>query len=98
MESIKLGGCFDNEKNLVLITSILLIVLTVVVIFEKYEKYNDEWIIGKTKEQIVEQYGDFEWYVPKEDTNGQIICYIGMYTVKPKIVFFKNKASNLFLC
>lgn len=96
MENIKLESCFDYEKNFGFycfysfgfVNSCFL---------AKYDKYNDEWILGKTKEQIVEKYGDFEWYVPKKDANEQVIYYVGMYTVKPKRVgSLGTKQANFF--
>ena len=86
------------KKSLALIGSVLLLVLIVVVFFVKNEKYNDEWILGKTKEQIVEKYGDFEWYVPKKDANEQVMYYVGMYTIKPKRVGFLGTTQATYFC
>lgn len=86
------------KKILVLIASGFLIVLMIVGFSAKNRKYNDEWIIGKTKEQIVEKYGDFEWCSPQKDANDQIMCYVGMYTIKPKIVGFLGTKQATYFC
>lgn len=85
-------------KKLVLFGSIFLIALILVVFFVKNKKYNDEWILGKTKQQIIEKYGDFEWYVPQKDANEQVIYYVGMYTVKPKRVGFLGTTQAIYFC
>lgn len=86
------------KKTLLLIVAVFLIVLLIVGFFSKKAKYNEEWILGKTKEQIVEKYGDFEWYVPQKDANEQVIYYVGMYTVKPRRVGFLGTTQAIYFC
>lgn len=47
-----------------LIFSILVVGTSVTIYFRSrvYWKYNDHWIIGKQKNQIVERYGEFDRY------------------------------------
>lgn len=90
------------KKTLFLIVAIFLIVLLFVLLiagfFQKKVKYNEEWIVGKTKEQIIEKYGDFEWYTPQKDANDQITCYVGRYTIKPKVVGLLGTKQATYFC
>ena len=81
-----------------MIFSVIFILLLLIAFFGENEKYDDKWILGKTKEQIVEKYGDFEWYVPRKNANEQVIGYVGMYTLKPKRVGFLGTENAIYFC
>lgn len=48
-------------------------------------KYDEDWIIGKTKAQIEAKYGEFDCYMQKEKATGGYY-YIGQYTLKEERV------------
>lgn len=91
------------KESFVLVISSVLCLLLVIAIFlainlGEIKRYNEDWILGKTKEQVIEKYGEFEWYVPEKDAQEQVICYVGMYTLKPKRVVFGNTKHAIYFC
>ena len=49
-------------------------------------KYNEDWIIGKTYDQVVARYGEFDNYSTITDLDGSFMYFLGSYVVKPKRV------------
>ena len=54
-----------NKKKWIIIGTILLLMVTIISVMSYYAsrvhwKYNDKWIIGQTKEEIIERYGEFD--------------------------------------
>ena len=78
-----------TKITLIFIVSLLFvaIVSTCAVMYfvprENRNEYDEAWIIGKTKDQIVEKYGDFESYFTVEDPDGSFCYNEGVYIVKP---------------
>ena len=60
------------RKFAVIYISLIIIMVLSVVFIVKHGKYNEKWILGKTKEQVVERYGDFIRDEPMRSTAGQI--------------------------
>lgn len=48
--------------------------------------YDEEWIIGKTDEEIIERYGQFDTRYNSYDEDGRYECWIGTYTIKEERV------------
>jgi len=54
-----------NKKRLIIIGTILLLIIMGISIISDYAsrvhwKYDDKWIIGSSKEEIVNRYGEFD--------------------------------------
>ncbi len=74
-------------KIIAVVLSIIVIVFFVVS-FVHYDKYDEEWIIGKTKDQIVERYGEFCSYSTSTSSDGKFLYAEGFYILTPKKVGF----------
>lgn len=62
-----------------------------------YDKYDEEWIIGKTQDQIVERYGEFDSYSTFTSPNGKFLYDQGSYILKQKKVgFLRTKPPTYF--
>ena len=75
------------KVTLIFIVSLIFVAIVsacviVCFVFRESRNYDEAWIIGKTKDQIVEKYGDFESYYTKTDSSGNVLYSEGFYTVK----------------
>ena len=84
------------KKRIILVLFVSLLCVLLIFFLMNDSKYNEKYIIGKTKEQVVEKYGDFEWYIPQKDENEQMSHYIGVYTVKPKEVGYLGTKPPIY--
>ena len=55
--------------------------------------YHEEWIIGKTYDQVVEKYGEFDQYITNKNSNGDPVCTTGSYILKPRRVGYLGTTS-----
>ena len=71
-----------KKKTMIILASCILIVVAVIYVFKYYHPthfaYNDRFIIGNTREKIIEKYGDF--YETHKNSNGEITC--GIYMIR----------------
>ena len=70
----------------VVIIIVLIFILSLVIagILVNRNPYNEKWIIGKTYEQVVEKYGEFDGYIAYKNSNGEPFCTTGSYILKPR--------------
>lgn len=60
-------------------------------------KYNEDWIKGKTSEEIIEKYGEFSWCLGPPDDDGVYRSTKCSYELKPaKIGFLGTTPPKLF--
>ena len=66
-----------NKKVLFVLGVVVFLLIVSLSVFAYYRsrvhwKYDDKWIIGKTKEEVVERYGEFGWSY-NENTYGYLV-------------------------
>ncbi len=63
-------------------------------------KYDEDWIIGKTKEQIEAKYGVFDYYLREERDSSvestERYYYEGRYTLRPERVGYLGTDSAVY--
>ena len=74
-------------KIVAVVLSIIALVFFVVSLVH-YDKYDERWIIGKTHDQIIERYGEFDSYLTITSPNGKFLYDQGNYILKPQKVGF----------
>lgn len=64
----------SRKRSIIFLLLFLTVLAAVGVYFNSrvYWKYNDNWIIGKSREKITERYGDFDWEF-SENVDGYLI-------------------------
>ena len=77
----------------IIIILIFIISLVIAGILVNRNPYNEKWIIGKTYEQVVEKYGEFDEYITGKNYNGEPCCTIGSYILKPRKVGYLGTTS-----
>lgn len=76
-----------NFKIIAVVLLIISIILFVILLLPS-DKYDEKWIIGKTRAEIVEKYGEFNSYSTITSPNGKFLYDQGSYILKPKKVGF----------
>lgn len=66
----------------IILSTLILVFATVILSSCLGEPYDTEWIIGKTEEEIVQRYGEFDIRSPNDDGS----YYSGGYLVKEEHV------------
>lgn len=86
-------------RKIVIFTIVISIsALLLALLIQNNKNYDEEWIIGKTCEQVAEKYGAFEWYISEKDANQQILYYVGMYEIKPEQIGFLGTKQATYFC
>ena len=91
-----------KNKNLILLISLLTfsILLTFVVVCVEVlpKQYNAEWIIGKTADEIIERYGEFDRTMAKEYgiregaylTKAERTGFLGIEPAEYYVIYFNS--------
>lgn len=87
MESIKMNCNFLSTQktwNVIIITLSLILIVIGIYLYSntKNNKYNEKFIIGKSVEEIVKKYGNYE-RIAYSDVEQKYVSFI-RYIVKPK--------------
>lgn len=65
-------------------TFIVIMCITILCItFSSCDRYNEEWILGKTKEEVSERYGEFLREDKITDEDGKYSCSLCYYQIEP---------------
>lgn len=82
-------------KKFALYGGIALAVIALIVCLTS-AKYDEDWIIGKTYEQVVDRYGEFHSYYTITDYDGSFAYFLGTYVVKSERVGYLGTTPETF--
>ena len=77
------------------IMAVLFVILAVS--FFSINYYNEKWIIGKTSTEIIEKYGEFDYYRTVIGIDGLFLYNQGSYIIKPKRVGYLGTTPETYL-
>ena len=90
-------------KKIVLYGGIVLAVILLILLITWWNSplYHQDWIIGKTQEQVVARFGEFDFYYEHTDFHeGISLCYRGGYRITADYVDGLGtwQGKRLYIC
>ena len=83
-------------KKIVVIGSLVVLTAIILVCIFPLEKYDTDWIIGKTEAQVIEKYGEFVQY-ERESFKGGRVEYVGSYIIEERRKGFLGTRPTKYL-
>ena len=84
-------------KHFVRIFIILMLFLITVTFLSSCSKYDEDWIIGKTYDEVRERYGEFDWIQPLESTEASVRAGYLIREKNTRSILFYVPADEFYL-
>ena len=84
----------------IVLAVILVVLVIVLIVWWHSPQYHQDWIIGKTQEQVVARFGEFRYYYKPVGYQGSLDRYDGVYQITPDRVDGLGtwQGKRLYIC